>query len=382
MSNKTLEFKLIDYFTIIFNNKKFIIIFSVTITIITIFTVFFVLDPVYYSSATVKTTVKPGDISSLIGGAGLAGMDLGELSGGGAAYKELALYENIITSRKCLEDVIVTFNIMEIEKFKYMYDALRYFKTNVLEIKKDKVAGTMEIGIYDKDPEKAKNMVQHIVNSLNKINGELNVLNARNNREFIETRYKQAQDDLTKSEDSLKMFQDIYGIAPDIQIKAATQLGVQLEVEIKSEEIKLDILKKMLSPDQPEVKQQEEKISLLKKQLEQMKTSSSKNGFDDMLSLKGKPDIAIDFLRLTRNVEIQTKILTILLPMYEQAKIEEKKELPSVLVLDEAFVPDKKSKPKRLIITVVVMLVSFFSSILYFIVKEKWSRYKKLMVNT
>lgn len=382
MSDKTSQLKLLDYFTIIFKHKKFIIIFTLVITLFTVFTVFFIMDPVYYSSATVKTTVKPGDISSLIGGAGIAGMDLGELSGGGAAYKELALYENIITSRKCLEDVIITFNIMEIENFKYMYDALMYYKTNVLEIKKDKVAGTMEIGVYDKNPEKAKNMVQHIVNSLNKINGELNVLNARNNREFIEKRYNQAKEDLTKSEDSLKMFQDIYGIAPDIQIKAAMQLGVQLEVEIKSEEIKLDILKKILSPDQPEVKQQEEKIALLKKQLEQMKNRSSSDGFDDMLSLKGKPDIAIDFLRLTRNVEIQAKILTILLPMYEQSKIEEKKDLPSVLVLDDAFVPDKKAKPKRLIITVVVMFLSFFSSIVYLIVKNKWSRYKNLIANS
>lgn len=381
MSDKTSELKLIDYIKIILRHKKSVIIFTALITLITIFTVFFIIDPVYYSSATVKTTVKAGDISSIIGGAGLAGMDLGELSGGGAAYKELALYENIITSRKCLEDVIITFKIMEIENFKYMYDALKYFKTNILEIKKDKIAGTMEIGIYDKDPEKARNMVQHIVNSLNRINGELNVLNAKNNREFIEKRYNQAKEDLTKSEDSLKMFQDVYGIAPDIQIKAATQLGVQLEVEIKSEEIKLDILKKILASDQPEVKQQVEKIALLKKQLEQMKNSSS-NGYDDMLSLKGKPGIAIDFLRLTRNVEIQNKILTILLPMYEQSKIEEKKDLPSVLVLDEAFVPDKKAKPKRLIITVVSMFAAFFFSITYYVVKDKWSRYKNLINNS
>jgi len=374
MNNIEHSSKLSDYIKIFILHKKIIFLITISVTLISAFSVFFIVDPIYYSSATVKTTVKAGDISSILGGGAISGMDLGELAGGGAAYKELALYENIIVSRKCLEEVIIKFDIMGIENFKYMYDALKYFRNSVLEIKKDKIAGTMEIGIYDKNPEKAKDIVQHIVNSLNKINGDLNVLNAKNNREFIEKRYNLAKEDLRNSEDSLKLFQDIYGIAPDIQIKAATQINIQLEVEIKSEEIKLDILKKIMSSDQPEVKQQQTKIELLKKQSDDIKNNNNNN--KDMLSLKGKPDIAINFMRLTRNVEIQNKILIFLLPMYEQAKIEERKDTPSVLVLDEAFVPDKKAKPARLIIIMVSFFASFFLSFCFFIVLTKWSYYK------
>ena len=375
MNNLETHTKLVDYIKIFIIYKKIIILITIIATLLTAFTVFFIMDPIYYSSATVKTTIKAGDISSLLGGGAISGMDIGELAGGGATYKELALYENIITSRKCLEEVIIKFNVMEIEHFKYMFDALKYFRTNVLEIKKDKVAGTMEIGIFDKDPLRAKNIVEHIINSLNKINGDMNVLNAKNNREFIEKRYDLAKEDLRHSEDSLKLFQDIYGIAPDLQIKAATQLGIQLEVEIKSEEIKLDILKKVMSADQPEVLQQVDKINLMRKQLENMnnKTGSS----NEMLSLKGKPDIALSYYRLTRNVEIQNKILTFIMPMFEQAKIEERKDTPSVIILDEPFVPDKKSKPARLIITLVSFFVSLILSYCYFVVLTKWNYYKK-----
>lgn len=373
---KGTELRLIDYLSIFYGYKKFIIWFTLGFTVLTIFIVFFVMDPIFYSYSTVKTTSKSGDISSLIGGAGLTGMDFGELAGGGAVYKELALYDNILTSRRALEEFIIKFNIIEEEKFKYMFDALKYVRENVIELKKDKIAGTMEIGAYDKDPKKAKEMVEYLVNTLNKINIELNVLNAKNNREFIETRYNLAKEDLKKSEDSLKSFQDVFGVAPDAQIKAASQVGIQLEIEIKSEEVKLEIMKKILAGDQPEIKQQTEKINLLKAQLNKMRSESST---DDLLALKGKPDIAINYLRLARNIEIQAKIVTFLLPMYEQAKIEENRETPSVIVLDYPFEPDKKVKPKRLTITVVVFLIALLSSAGISVISEKWKIYRNYL---
>jgi tyrosine-protein kinase Etk/Wzc len=365
---------LFDYYKIFTARKKLIGLFTLSVVIITLFFVFIIVDPIFYSYSTVKTTVKAGDISSILGGsAALPGMDFGELTGGGAAYKELALYENILNSRRCLEEFIVKFNIIKEENFKYMNDALKYVRKSVLELQKDKIAGTMEIGVYDKDPQKAKEMVEYLVTTLNRINTEMNVLNAKNNREFIESRYNLARDDLKKYEDTLRMFQDKYGIAPDVQIKAAATIGVQLEVEIKSEEIKLDILKKIMSADQPEVRQQEEKINLLKNQLSTMRTESSDT---DLLSLKGKPEIAINFLRSMRNVELQAKIVAFLLPMYEQSKIEEKKETPSVIILDAPFVPDKKVKPARLTITIVSALLSLLLAFGYAIAEEKWKYYK------
>lgn len=373
---KGTELRLVDYLNIFYGYRKFIIWFTLGFTVLTIFIVFFVMDPIFYSYSTVKTTSKSGDISSLIGGAGLTGMDFGELAGGGSVYKELALYDNILTSRRALEEFIIKFNIIEEEKFKYMHDALKYVRENVIELKKDKIAGTMEIGAYDKDPKKAKEMVEYLVNTLNKINIELNVLNAKNNREFIEARYNLAKEDLKKSEDSLKSFQDVYGVAPDAQIKAASQVGIQLEVEIKSEEVKLEIMKKILAGDQPEIKQQTEKINLLKTQLNKMR---SENSTDDLLALKGKPDVAINYLRLARNIEIQAKIVTFLLPMYEQAKIEENRETPSVIVLDYPFEPDKKVKPKRLTITVVVFLIALLSSAGISVISEKWKIYRNYL---
>ena len=44
--------------------------------------------------------------------------------------------------------------------------------------------------------------------------------------------------------------------------------------------------------------------------------------------------------------------------MDEQAKIEEQRDTPSMLILDRATPPEKASKPRRLLVTAIVFLVS------------------------
>lgn len=350
-------YTLYDYIQIFLKYKKPIIYFTLSVGIIAAFLLFVVIAPVFLSSATVKSTTKGGGLAGLLSGAGLSGLgDVSDLTGGGAGVTELALYEHILESRRAIEETIIKFNLMDEYNEKYMQDAVKYFREDIMNLSKDKVAGTLTIDIYDEDPVKAKEIVEFLIEKLNKINIELSVQNARNNREFIETRYNLARSDLKNAEDSLKVFQDIYGVAPDITIKAAAQMEIQLEAQIKSEEVKLDLLKKILSPDQAEVKAQEEKISALKKQLFDVQTSS---GLESKLNLKGTPDIVINYLRLQREIEIQQKILTFILPMYEQAKIDEKKEMPTVLILDYPNVAERKAKPKRLTLTLIAIVLAF-----------------------
>jgi len=343
--------------------KQILIPTGIAFVAITIY-IFFIADPIYLSTATVKTSTKMSGIASLLGGAGLQEMGgLEELTGGGMMGRELSLYENILLSRRCVEDVIIKFKLNDDWEYKYMQDAIKYFREKVLEIKKDKIAGTMDIGVYDKNPQRAKEIAEYLIEKLNSINVELSVQNAKNNREFIEARYKTARDDLKRAEDSLRHFQDIYGIAPDVVTKLVAQTEVQLESEIASEEVKLDLLKKIVSPDQNEVKLQEEKIALLKKQLNDVKNAPDVD--NSILRLKGKPEIVINYLRLVREVEIQNKILQFLLPVYEQAKIEEKKEMPSVLVLDQPSLPEYKVKPKRILVISIVTILIFVLSYLF-----------------
>ncbi|KXK45387.1 MAG: lipopolysaccharide biosynthesis protein [Chlorobi bacterium OLB5] len=365
---------ILDVISIFLKNKKNIFILTGIVCVVSIILYFFVFDLIYMSTASIKSTSKSsGLLGALEGGLpDIGGLD--ELGvGGSKTGKELATYEEILMSRRCLEVIINKFNLMEREDYQFYEDAVKEFREEKLQIKTDKLSGIMYVSVLDKDPNSAKEMVELLLTELDKINIELSVTNAKNNREFIEKRYYQAREDLKSSEDSLKSFQLIYGVAPDLQIKAAAQTAFTLEAELKAEEVKLDVLKKMLSADQPEVKMQTEKINSLKNKILGINSSTDLNEF---IRLGNSPHIVISFLRLQREVEIQTKILAFILPLYEQSKIEEKRETPTIMVLDKPFVAERKTKPKRLTMVVVITFFGFFASNVLFILRYKWVQFK------
>lgn len=372
------EITLFDLIKIFTENKKKIFLASLIIGVFTAIIVFFVMDPIFISEGSVKSATKSGGLSGLIGG-GLPDLgDLGDLTGGaGSSSKELALYENILTSRKSIEEAIIKFNLNEEWEYKFMQEAIKHFRDNILVIKKDKVAGTMEIGIYDKIPKRAQEIAEFMIFQLNKINTQLNVQNAKNNREFIEERYKLVKTDLTKAEDSLMIYQRDFGIAPDITVKAIAQSEMELEIEIKSEQIKLDLLEKILSPNESEILVQRDKIQLMKNQLSDIKNSPDNSS---NFTLKGAPEKLLNYYRLVRDVEIQNKILTFIVPILEQAKIEEKKETPTVIILDNPSLPEKKVKPKRLTITILAMMFTMLVAFGYFVVIKKYRDFKRTQV--
>ena len=358
------------YLTVSGNLRKILAVSAIA-GVITALLVFFVVSPLFLSTATVKTSGKIVGFS-IPEMPDLSG--IGDLAGINSTSKELALYENILLSNRCLIETIVKFGLNE--DFEYMQDAVKSFKQNNLVITKDKIAGTMNIGVYDKDPARSREIVEFLVSQLNSINVDLNRQNARNQREFIEERYIQAENDMRNAEDSVRIYQDQYGILPDAQIRATSQTELDLEAQIRSEEIKLELLKKIISPDQSEVKMAEDKIGVLKKELDDIRNSTD-NRYK--LKLKGQPEMLLNFYRLVAEVDKQKKILTILLPIYESSKIEEKREIPTILVLDNPLVPEKKSKPKRLTTVAIVSLIAFVLSASYFILRKKWRQFKSTL---
>jgi tyrosine-protein kinase Etk/Wzc len=370
---------IIDVISIFLSNKKKIFLITGIVCILSVILYFFVFDLIYVSSASVKSSSKSGGLLGALesGLPDIGGLD--ELGmGGGKSAKELAAYEEIISSRRCLEALILKFGLMQRDETDFMEDAIKNFREEKLVLSQEKLAGILSIGVYDKDPVLAKEMVEFLLAELDRINIEMNVLNAKNNRAFIERRYYQAKEDLTRVEDSIKAFQLIYGIAPDLQIKAAAQSVFVLEAELKAEEVKLDVVKKILSADQPEVKLQEAKVNSLRDKISGIQTSTDLN---DFLRLGNSPQIAMSFLRLQRDLEIQTKILTFMLPLYEQAKIEEQRETPTILVLDKPYVAERKTKPKRLTMVVVLTFIGFIFANVFFVLYQKWKIYKVKIYN-
>ena len=147
-------------------------------------------------------------------------------------------------------------------------------------------------------------------------------------------------------------------------------------------------MKNNYGADNPLVKQAEMRVNELNKRLTSMKYGNNdnlKSSLDLFIPFEKVPATGIEYVRLMRDYEIQTKVLEFIYPIYEQAKIEEQKETPVVLVVDKAIPPEKKSSPKRALITIAAFLLSFFFSVGYVLIKESYislqedeGRYKKI----
>ena len=71
---------------------------------------------------------------------------------------------------------------------------------------------------------------------------------------------------------------------------------------------------------------------------------------------------------------IQQKILEFLLPIYEQAKVEEKRATPSVVVLDHGEVAELKAKPKMSLYMLLAFVISVMVSIFVVFLMEGINR--------
>lgn len=93
------------------------------------------------------------------------------------------------------------------------------------------------------------------------------------------------------------------------------------------------------------------------------------------------PELGLTLSKLMRDVKVQETIYTMLLSQYEQAKIDETKEVVNVSVLDPAVPPLKKSKPSTVLNVLIAGVSSIFLGIflVFFLnflenIKKEWQK--------
>ena len=82
-----------------------------------------------------------------------------------------------------------------------------------------------------------------------------------------------------------------------------------------------------------------------------------------MVPFRDTPRLEMQFLRLTREVEIQNTLFTLLTEQFEQAKLQEARDTPTLLTLDVAVPPIKRSSPKRTITVLIVTGMAFIFTV-------------------
>jgi len=342
-----------DYIYILYKWKKFLFINLFIVAIVT--TGLVLLIPNEYKATT--TVMIPqdnlgglGGLSSLLGGKTSIASAGSRLFGVSNTSEDVLL--GIINSRSALVNVIKKFHLMEYYEIEdnNMDKVIKAFRGDISADPNE--YGMIEFSIVNKDPKTSAAIANYLVSLVDSLNIKFNIQRAKTNRMFIETRYFQNIRDLRSAEESLYKFQKKYGIvAVPEQLEVTVKAAAEIESQLIKKEMESFFIKQQYGENSPQYGGSLAEINLLKKKVQELKNSTNLSSTSNVLfPFKEMPNIAIEYLRNYREVEIQQSVLEIVMPMYEQAKVEEQKSMPTVMVIDKAVSPQIKSGPHRVFI--------------------------------
>jgi uncharacterized protein involved in exopolysaccharide biosynthesis len=339
------------------NRSKTLILLPLAIAVVVAIATLF-MDNVYRSSASVLPAQdRSFGIESLLGGriGGLAS----SLIGGGRSGP-FDRYLVLLNSESVKLRVIEEFDLVNV----YKKDTHPYPLT---ETKKElsrntnfigQAEGNFVIEAWDTDPARAKQMVEFYLAVLNDFNNELNVSDARAYREFIQQRYDRGFADVDSLRKRMAAFQREYGVyeLPE-QLKAYFSIIGEISAEQLQAQITVDILENTVGVNSSVYAQAKEKVDVINNNLQKAYARSGNNPL--FLDLEKLPEIGMEYFELLQQVELQTEILKFVVPMYEQALLEEQKMLPTVTVVDYPQIAERKDKPFRSLIVIASLLSGF-----------------------
>lgn len=358
----------IDIFRYLFKQKYLVLGISFAIACIVAIITLFVPNK-YTSTANLLPSQRPNigfDLFSDEGG--LSSIASSVLGGGKSeeANRYIVLLSSYTTSKKVIEkfDLLNYYEVADSDApMKYAMDMLA--ESTAFEGKEE---GNFVISVETKDPELSKKMADYYVEILNQINTDIVTKDARMYREFIGQRYQKALADADSLKQRLIKFQNKHGVIelPE-QIKTYFQLVGGLTKSQIEAELRMKLLGQTVHPSSDSYAnakiEYETVTNALNSAYADTNTRNILLNFDDL------SEISTTHYELVLQSEIQGEIQKFLLPLYEQAKMEEAKSLPIVSVVDYPVVPEKKSAPSRSLIVIAAGLSAFILVGLYFILR-------------
>jgi len=359
------EVNLLDYWRVIWK-RRWLIGGLCVAAVLTAMVVSLQMPKIYESTSTLLPqfdSKEGGGLGALLAASGAQSFGI-SLPGMPATPTDI--FVAMLKSRTMADDVIKQYKLMEQYEAETMQDAREALEDQSdIKVTKEKV---INITVESKDPELAADIANFYVANLDRLNRTLNVSKVSQNRAFIEQRLDETRVNLVKAEEALKEFQvKNKMVAVEAQSQAMFAAAAQVQAQISAQEVELQVMRSYLSPGNPELARVQSSIEGLKKQLRLLEFGKNGKGMlpGDRLhpAMITVPLLALDYGRLMRDLKVQETLYAMLTSQYEQAKIAEARDTPTVQVLDPAIPAEMKSKPRIALNMMISGVLALFLSI-------------------
>ena len=374
------EVNLLDYLRVIW--KRWWLISGISVAaVLTAMVVSFQMPKIYESTTTLLPSLDSkdgGGLGSLLAvtGAGGAAQGLG-ISMPGAPVTPTDLFMAMLKSRIMADEVIRQLDLQTVYEAKTMQDVRNALGGNTkITVSKEKV---IKIIVEAKTPQLAADIANFYVTNLDRLNRTLNVTKAGQTRAFLERRLAETKINLVREEEELKEFQTKNKtVAVEPQAQAMMQAAAMIQGQIIAQEVQLQVMSTYLSPDNPEMARIRSGLDELRKQLSVMESGKGGKGMlpGDRLhpAMITVPTLALAYARVMRELKVQETLYAMLISQYEQAKLAEARDTPTVQVLDPAIPAERKSKPSIRLNMMIAGALSLFVGIFLAFILEYLGR--------
>ncbi|MBI5588673.1 MAG: chain length determinant family protein [Deltaproteobacteria bacterium] len=273
------------------------------------------------------------------------------------------LYDALLKTRTILDHAVTKFNLTELYATKTREDARDILKRRIT-VYNDKKSGIMTVGFEDKDPARAAEMVNFLVEELKRLNNDLAVDEASQRRLFFENQLKDVKESLIKSEENLKGFQEKTGVFKiDDQTKVIVEGIAKLRAQVAAKEVQLKVVRSYQMENNPELQILTAEISGLQEQVRKLESKGNPNNNDFSMSTRKMPAVGLEYIRKMREFKYNEALYEILLKEFESAKLDESKSASLIQVIEKAVPPERRIRPQRTKMVLIAGVMGFFLAV-------------------
>jgi tyrosine-protein kinase Etk/Wzc len=348
------EISLLDLLQVVVDNLRLLIIGPLLAGLLAL-GITFAVAPTF----TATTKFMPPQQQQSGAAAMLAGLGaLGGLAGAAGGIKNPAdQYVAFVQSRSVQDALIDRFKLVERYEADFKQDARKELEANVqIASGKD---GLITIDASDKDPAFAAALANAHIEELGKLLNRLAITEAQQRRVFFENQLTNAKDKLTKAEQALKA-SGLNSSALKSSPAAAVEGLAKLKATITAQEIKVASMRGYLSESAPDFKQARTELAAMRAQMSRAEKEDPPSAGDS------------DYIAKFRDYKYFETLFELFSKQFEMAKVDEAREGAIIQVIDVAQAPERKSKPKKGLITLVTVLAFAFLLLLFVFIRQAW----------
>jgi uncharacterized protein involved in exopolysaccharide biosynthesis len=270
-----------------------------------------------------------------------------------------AMFIAVMHSRTAEDGIIQRFDLKKVYWTRLEESTRKRLEKNT-EIFEDRKSGVITLIVTDHDAKRAAAMAGAYIEQLDALTAKLNTSAAHRERVFLEERLDKIKVDLESAEKDFSQFASKNAtIDISAQGRAMLEGAASLQGQLIGTESQLEGLRQIYSDNNIRVRSTQARIAELRSQLQKLGGTSAGTVPSDQSTtdnayptLRQLPILGVPYADKFRQLKVDEAVYETLTKQFELAKVQEAKEIPSVKVLDQPDVPERKSFPPRTLIII------------------------------